>query len=121
LREYGWRGNAAKQENGGGARHPWHSPKFTFSAKHRRALAETEWRGRTLCLRANRCAATADGMGWSRRISQIGHPCGSAALAPSPLCPRSIPRETDRTGHNSLAYPQRTSPEHIGHWSGWRL
>src|SRR5215831_9893019 len=88
LREYGWRGNAAKQENGGGARHPWHSPKFIFLAKHRPALAETKGRGRTLCLRANRCAATADGMGWGRRISQV-------ALAPSPLCPRSLPRETD--------------------------
>src|SRR5215467_1500314 len=85
LREYRWRGNAAKQENGGGARHPWHSPKFIFLAKHRPALAETEGRGRTLCSRANRCAATADGMGWGRRISQIGHPCRSA-LAPSPLC-----------------------------------
>src|SRR5262249_3294405 len=30
-----------------------------------------------------------------RRISQIGHPCRSAALAPSPLCPRSLLRETD--------------------------
>src|SRR5215831_17769154 len=30
LREYGWRGNAAKQENGGGARHPWHSPSLYF-------------------------------------------------------------------------------------------
>src|SRR5262245_44647915 len=27
-------------------------------------------------------------MGWGRRISQV-------ALAPSPLCPRSLPRETD--------------------------
>src|SRR5262249_34781062 len=52
LREYGWRGNAAKQKNGGSARHPWHSPKFIFLAKHRPALAETEGRGRTLCLRA---------------------------------------------------------------------
>src|SRR5262245_45190865 len=93
MREYGWRGNSAKQENGGGARHPWHSPKFIFLAKHRPALAETKGRGRTLCLRANRCAAIADGMDWGRWILQIGHSCRSAALAPSPLCPRSLPRE----------------------------
>src|SRR5262245_16220375 len=60
-----------------------HSPKFIFLAKHRPALAETEGRGQTLCLRPNRCAATADGMGWGRRISQI-------AFAPSPLCPQSL-------------------------------
>src|SRR5215831_20734065 len=95
LREYGWRGNAAKEENGGGARHPWHSPKFIFLAQHRPAPAETEGHGRTCCLRANRCATTAEGMGWGRRISQIGHPCRSAVLALSPLCPRSLPRETD--------------------------
>src|SRR5262249_42014657 len=87
-REYGWRGNAAKQENGGSARHPWNSPKFICLAKHRPALAETEARGRTLCLRANRCAATADGVGWGRRISQIvlaaGH-CCTAGLR-SGLC-----------------------------------
>ena len=70
-------------------------PKVYILAKHRPALAETEGRGRALCLRANRCAATADGMGWGRRSSQIGHPCRSAALAPSPLCPRSLLRETD--------------------------
>ena len=46
-------------------------------------------------LSANRCAATADGMDWGRWISQIGHSCRSAALAPSPLCPRSLLRETD--------------------------
>jgi hypothetical protein len=27
LREYGWRGNAAKEENGGGVRHPLALPK----------------------------------------------------------------------------------------------
>src|SRR5262249_31191762 len=47
LRAYGWGGNSAKEENGGGARHPWHSPKFIFLAKHRPALAETEGRGQT--------------------------------------------------------------------------
>ena len=87
MREYGWRGSAAKQEMA--------LPKVYILAKHRPALAETEGRGRALCLRANRCAATADGMGWGRRISQIGHRCRSAALAPSPLCPRSLLRETD--------------------------
>src|SRR5438876_11252702 len=32
LREYGWRGNGAKQESCGGAHHPWHSPKFIVLA-----------------------------------------------------------------------------------------
>src|SRR5262249_57012221 len=42
-------------------------------------------------------AAPPQPMVWAmgRRISQIGHPCRSAALALRPLCPRSLPRETD--------------------------
>src|SRR5215468_4328064 len=51
--------------------------------------------------------------GLGGRILQIGHPCRDAAVAPSPLCPRSLLRETEciqTRSHFRILHGRRSAP-----------